>query len=276
MGDITTFRVLVQPRVQAKAIADLVAAIAAADLDGINIDFEPPNPKHPDGSLNPESPLAATIEDGLKFANFLDALSAALHRVPGRRRLVSMDGGSVAGACWSVGPLDHGKRNHTWDLSPCPWITRIWNLDALAASKLDVMIPMDTYTANSTEVPYITWIYQKYFKIDRIGWGLYPTKNWPDGESQGPFAAASDEVVTSRMDRFEVFGSRWISLWSVDPGTGQPGGANMSTFRAKMAPWLPRLRRFLQSKTDDSDHLSGGARVCGDPAAHARTDARYC
>ena len=158
MGDITTFRVLVQPRVQAKAIADLVAAIAAADLDGINIDFEPPNPKHPDGSLNPESPLAATIEDGLKFANFLDALSAALHRVPGRRRLVSMDGGSVAGACWSVGPLDHGKRNHTWDLSPCPWITRIWNLDALAASKLDVMIPMDTYTANSTEVPYITWV----------------------------------------------------------------------------------------------------------------------
>ena len=64
MGDITSFRVLVQPHVQAKAIADLVAAIAAADVDGINIDFEPPNPKHPDGSLNPESPLAATIQDG--------------------------------------------------------------------------------------------------------------------------------------------------------------------------------------------------------------------
>ena len=70
-------------------------------------------------------------------------------------------------------------------------------------------------------------------------------------ENQGVYMAASDAIVADRMDRFEVYESRWISLWSVDMGTTEPGGANMTTFDAKLAPWLPRLRRFLQSKTDD-------------------------
>jgi hypothetical protein len=167
MGSITDFRLLVQPHVQATAIAGLAADALAADIDGINIDFEPPDAKNPDGSLDPSSPLQATIQDGIAFAAFLDALAAALHALPGKRRTLSMDGGSVAGACWSVGPMDHGKRNHTWDELPCPWITNIWQLGALAASRLDMMIPMDSYTANSSEYPYITWIYQKYFPIDR-------------------------------------------------------------------------------------------------------------
>ena len=49
--DVVSFRVLAQPHVQKPFIADLVAAIAAADVDGLNIDFEPPNPKKADGSL---------------------------------------------------------------------------------------------------------------------------------------------------------------------------------------------------------------------------------
>jgi hypothetical protein len=194
--DIVSFRTLVQPHVQQKFIADLVAQVEASDVDGLSIDFEPQNPKHANGSLAPESPKAATIQDGLAFAAFLDALAKAMHSLPGRRRVLSMAGSSVAGACWSVGPLDGGKRNHTWDLLPCPWIDNIWQLGALAASSLDVMIAMDAYTSNSSIFPYVTWIYQKYFPIGRIGWGLNPVQNWPDGENQGSFAAASDAIVS--------------------------------------------------------------------------------
>ena len=85
-----------------------------------------------------------------------------MHALPGRRRLLQVDGGSVANACWSIGPMDGGKRNHTWDLQPCPWIVNIWQLGALAASNLDVMIPMDSckYTSNPQSlamfVPFLT------------------------------------------------------------------------------------------------------------------------
>lgn len=30
-------------------------------------------------------------------------------------------------------------------------------------------------TTNSTEFPYNLWLYQKYFPVERIAWGLYPT-----------------------------------------------------------------------------------------------------
>ena len=129
-------------------------------------------------SLDPDSPKAATILDGIAFAAFVDALAAAMHELPGRRRLLQVDGGSVANACWSIGPMDGGKRNHTWDLLPCPvniprrlpkhplprclashcpaavqWIVNIWQLGALAASKLDVMIPMDSCNNTHTFPP---------------------------------------------------------------------------------------------------------------------------
>ena len=38
-------------------------------------------------------------------------------------------------------------------------------------------------TTNSTEFPYNLWLYQKYFPIDRIGWGLYPTHPWNQGQN---------------------------------------------------------------------------------------------
>ena len=60
-----------------------------------------------------------------------------------------MDSESIAGACWALGPGP--PYNHTWDLLPCPWIRRFWNLDAIAGTALDLVIPMDTYTRNSTE-----------------------------------------------------------------------------------------------------------------------------
>eukprot|EP01051_Picozoa_sp_SAG22_P007016 SAG22_NODE_479_length_9968_cov_43.841524_1_plen_683_part_00 len=190
--DIISFRTLVQPRVQHKFIADLVAQVEASDVDGLSIDFEPQNPKHANGSLAPESPKAPTIQDGLAFAAFLDALAKAMHKLPGRRRVLSMAGSmagsSVAGACWSVGPLDGGKRNHTWDLLPCPWIDNIWQLGALAASSLDVMIAMDGYTSNSSIFPYVTWIYQKYFPIGRIGWAAISHRT-------GPLRKAKDHLV---------------------------------------------------------------------------------
>jgi hypothetical protein len=223
-----------------------------------SVDFEPPLPSNPQHT-EPKTPNQPTFEDGLAFARFLDALAKAMHALPGRRRLLTVDTGSVAGACWSIGPLDHGKRNHSWDLLPCPWIARFFNFDALASSDLDIIIPMDSYTANSTEFPYITWLYQKYLPTNRIGWGLYPTQRWPDAESEGPFQAAADEIVASRMDAFEAYGSRWISMFRVNPGS--PGTPNITALTAKWRPWLPRLRQFIQGKTDDTHDTSSTSPV---------------
>ena len=107
---------------------------------------------------------------------------------------------------------------------------------------------MDSYTNNNSQFPYVTWIYQKYFPISRIGWGLHPDRNWGQGQSDGgPYSAASAETVASRMDEFEAYGSSWISLWAVDPGSAED--PNMTTLSAKWAPWAPRLRKFLQGGT---------------------------
>lgn len=48
------------------------------------------------------------------------------------------------------------------------------------------------------------------------------------------------------MDRFEVYGSSWISMWAIDPGS--PNSPNMTVFEAKWAPWLPRLKKFLMAE----------------------------
>jgi hypothetical protein len=47
---------------------------------------------------------------------------------------------------------------------------------------------------------YDLWLYQKYFTANRIGWGLYPTQDWGQGQS-----GASPEFVASRMDAFEAY-----------------------------------------------------------------------
>lgn len=110
---IFAFRVLVQPRVQRTLIAQLTSAIVRTDVDGLNIDWEPPLPPPNPEHAEPDSPVQPTFEDGLAFASFVDALAKAMHALPGRRRLLTVDSGSVAGACWSIGPLDHGKHNRT-------------------------------------------------------------------------------------------------------------------------------------------------------------------
>ena len=75
-----------------------------------------------------------------------------------------------------------------------------------------------------TEFPFSLWLYQKYFDIERIGWGLYPTHNWT-GATPGHNAehsAASASFVASRMDAFEAYKSSYIAIWAITPGeTGE-------------------------------------------------------
>ena len=61
------------------------------------------------------------------------------------------------------------------------------------------------YTTNTTEFPYNLWLYQKYYDIERIGWGLYPTHTW--NNSARPRRAH----LTSAFRRFVCFGA-WIML----------------------------------------------------------------
>jgi hypothetical protein len=134
-GNITGLRTLFQPATQRTFIRELVEQVALSDVDGINIDFEPLSDVHHPAN-NP------TIADALHFAEFLQALGVALHKLPGRRRQLSMDSESVAGACWSMS----GAPGHQWNRKPCPWIRYFWdlNIQSAIASELDRIIPMDT------------------------------------------------------------------------------------------------------------------------------------
>ena len=102
-------------------------------------------------------------------------------------------------------------------------------------------------TTNNTEFPYNLWLYQKYFPIDRIGWGLYPTHPWNQGQNgkYGPpqAQAASPQFVDSRIDAFEAYGSSSIALWVINPGTAEC--PTRQVMEARWTPWLPRLRQFL-------------------------------
>jgi hypothetical protein len=86
------------------------------------------------------------------------------------------------------------------------------------------------------------WLYQKYFPVDRIGFGLYPTQSWPNNAS-----AATQEFVSSRVDAFQTFGGDWISCWVINPGTTQC--PTMSVVEERWAPWIPRFREFLAAST---------------------------
>eukprot|EP01052_Picozoa_sp_SAG31_P012708 SAG31_NODE_748_length_12390_cov_6.306484_12_plen_289_part_00 len=180
-GNISGLRTLFQPEIQASFIQELVAAIEKSDVDGINIDFEPATDvHHPDN--NP------TIDDGLQFAKFLNALGTALHALPGRRRQLSMDSESIAGACWSMAGANDNTTTppgHPWNRIPCPWIRYFWLLEAFVAlsPELDLIIPMDTYSTNTSDFRTSLWLYQKYFQVSHIGWGLYPTHSWQSGEN---------------------------------------------------------------------------------------------
>ena len=58
------------------------------------------------------------------------------------------------------------------------------------------------YTTNTTEFPYNLWLYQKYYDIERIGWGLYPTHTW--NNSARPLRA---NLCVSSFRRFVWFGA---------------------------------------------------------------------
>ena len=68
-----------------------------------------------------------------------------------------MDTESIGGACWN----DPGN-NHTWDRKPCPWIRRFWNMDALATTAVDTILPMDTYGTNDTQLPFFLQVRAVY------------------------------------------------------------------------------------------------------------------
>ena len=62
------------------------------------------------------------------------------------------------------------------------------------------------YTTNTTEFPYNLWLYQKYYDIERIGWGLYPTHTWNN---------------SARPRRANLCVSSFRLLWSLDNVLGR-------------------------------------------------------
>ena len=87
----------------------LVAAVLAAKIDAVNIDWEPTSSGPP-----------MTKQDPLDYAKFLDTLAGALHE---HGILVSVD---VA----------------TW--------SKIWDLQAISATRVDYIANMETYVVNDT------------------------------------------------------------------------------------------------------------------------------
>eukprot|EP01051_Picozoa_sp_SAG22_P007017 SAG22_NODE_479_length_9968_cov_43.841524_2_plen_81_part_00 len=58
------------------------------------------------------------------------------------------------------------------------------------------------------------------------------------------------------MDAFEVYGSSWVSVWAIDPGS--KSAPNSTVFHTKWEPWLPRLRKFIRGKTVSRALYRGG------------------
>ena len=54
---------------------------------------------------------------------------------------------------------------------------------------------------------------------------------------------ASKEFVASRLDAFEAYGVDWISIWVINPGS--PECPTMNDVEERWAPWIPRLKSFL-------------------------------
>jgi hypothetical protein len=177
-----------------------------------------------------------TFADGLAYAAFLDTLAKALHELPDRP-ILTMDSLSVGSACWSAPPP--GEPTHIWDELPCPWIRRAWNLDAIADTALDVVIPMDTYDSNDTAFAWNMYQYQKFFNINRIGWGLYPTDM--TGPDNGAHTA---KYAAGRVAAIAAYSGSWISTWVIYPN--QAGYAeNITAVGRLWAPWIPPFRSFL-------------------------------
>ena len=220
-GNITVLRSLFAPDKQPTVIAQLANLTRDSGFDGLNLDFEPLTNVH-----DPRDPFAPTTADAAALAKFVDALAKALHALPGRPEL-QLDTLSIAEACWNT--PDNG---HMWDLKPCPWIRRFWDFDALALTELDTVIPMDSYGRNETQFPWMLQYYQRFFDIDRIGWGLHPIE-----------VLNSPAFVTSRMGPFTSYTSKRICVWAW--GDVASSGGTIEAMEARWAPWIPAFKKFL-------------------------------
>jgi hypothetical protein len=213
--------------------ATLIQALAnvtrEGQFSGLNIDFEPTTNVH-----DPLDPASPTAQDALDFAAFIDALARALHALPNGGATLQVDTESIGGACWN----DPGN-NHTWDRKPCPWIRRFWNMDALATTAVDTILPMDTYGTNDTQLPFFLEYYQHFFDIDRIGWGVWATKDTP--------IVSTPAFVESRMGPFKQYSSKMVAVWCWGD-VGEAGLETLQKMEAKWAPWIPQLRAFLEAE----------------------------
>ena len=146
----------------------VIAACEREGLSGVNIDWEPPS------NANPK----ATHADALAYAAFLDTLAAALqaHSPP----LIA----SVDVATWSP----------------------IWDLQAIAATRVDAIFFMGTYTEGFA-------LWQKVLAeavadvgLEKLVVGLETTK----ATSGGPYNASE---LTLRFDALRAAGVRRVGLW---------------------------------------------------------------
>ena len=213
----------------ATLIQALASVVDVGNFSGLNIDFEPATNVH--DALDPASP---TAQDALDFAAFVDALARALHALPNGGATLQVDTESIGGACWND-PRD----NHTWDRKPCPWIRRFWNMDALATTAVDTIVPMDTYGTNDTQFPFFLQYYQRFFDIDQIGWGVWATKDTP--------VVSTPAFVESRMGPFKQYSSKMVAVWCWGD-VGEAGLETVQKMEAKWAPWIPQLRAFLEAE----------------------------
>lgn len=91
---------------------------------------------------------------------------------------------------------------------------------------------------------------QKYYPVDRIGWGAYPlSSGWGHALPNGSFVhgPAPAAVASARVADIARFGGSELDIWCVgESGTGEP------SFEDMWAPWIPALKRFLAHNSDDN------------------------
>ena len=190
-----------------------------------------------------------------------------------------MDSLSVGSACWSAPPP--GEPTHVWDELPCPWIRRAWNLDAIADTALDVIIPMDTYGSNDTAFDWNMYQYKKFLNINRIGWGLYPTDmTGPiNGAHTATYAAGRVSTISGYSGNSrESVNHQWLQR-QLDLHLGSRPEPTRAAVGKLWAPWIPPFRAFLageeiELKTDDAD-FNGVDSPLKNSHATAHTAARH-
>ena len=154
----------------------LVAAVLAAKITAVNIDWEPTS-----GSGAPK----LTKQDPIDYANFLDVLSLALHQ---HGILVSVD---VA----------------TW--------SKIWDLQLISATHIDYVMNMETYVVNDTVWQQEFADSLALIPHDKLVVGLENHESLSDASIKMRFdamAAASPPVRNIGIWRAGIEGSWWRYL----------------------------------------------------------------